>query len=255
MGTSKNFSFKISGPFSGEIYGKNIIVSVIERITEVFPGIGLGSIELDKRLPVAAGLGGGSADVAAVLRAIARINGISDIETVFYNICLDIGADVLVCLQSGSARSALMWGTGELVWRPPCIARDLIPEGIGLLLVNPGVSLSTEDVFRVVRCPVSEITTKPCKAFYSFRTFDELVVYMKNTKNDLEKPAFSIEPVIKKVLFELRALPGCYIARMSGSGATCFGLFRNLSQAQLAKKQLLIRKKEPLVYFFIHFNF
>jgi len=233
-----NFSYHVTGAYSHNIGGPNIVVRTVEKAAEKLEAIQPGTIELIKNLPVAAGLGGGSADAAAVLRALGQLNNISDIEAAFGSICTEIGADVPVCLLSGTANGALMWGIGEHVWRAPAAHGHLFPSGVSAVLANPGVPVPTGDVFRALKAsPLDAVPTAPALPG-TFKTFNDLLQFLRNSRNDLEKPALSITPAIQDVLFALKTLPHCELARMSGSGATCFGLFQNFAQAQAAKAQL-----------------
>ncbi len=240
---SGNFSLHVSGPSSHKIDGNNIIVQTVKKAESKSSVTQLGHIELVKNLPVAAGLGGGSADSAAVLRAIAKLNDISDIATEFADICPEIGADVTVCLQSGASEGALMWGIGEQVWRPSAPDGALIPSGIGAVLVNPGAAVPTGDIFRALGASPLETAPAAPDMPGAFRTFEQLVQFLQTSRNDLETPARAVAPVINDVLAELGDLPHCALARMSGSGATCFGLFQSLADAQTAKEQLA--SKQP----------
>ncbi|MEO0809614.1 MAG: 4-(cytidine 5'-diphospho)-2-C-methyl-D-erythritol kinase [Pseudomonadota bacterium] len=232
------FSLVVSGPSGQHIDGDNLVLQAAEQAATI-PAVSQqpGRIDLIKNLPVAAGLGGGSADAAATLRAIARLNAIDDIETAFAGLCPKLGADVPVCLQSGDAQAALMWGLGEQVWRPTG-AGGLLPPGLSALLVNPGQPVPTGAVFRALAAsPLEDVPSAPDKPG-PFKTTTELVRFLQNSRNDLEKPARSITPLINDVLCALRTQPDCQLARMSGSGATCFGLFEDLSQAETAKARL-----------------
>jgi len=179
-------------------------------------------ITLRKMIPVAAGLGGGSADAAAVLRGLARLWTLDLNRIDLREIGNRIGADVPVCIESSPA---MMEGRGERVTLLP-----ELPAG-WLLLVNPGVAVSTAQVFNEPRqssglglsCPTSP-----------FADVFELVGFLRSTTNDLELPARSIARVIGEVLKEIVQLPEVLLARMSGSGATCFGIFASQGAARSA---------------------
>jgi len=239
-------SLHICGPSSQYIDGSNIVSLAAEAASKVPAVTQLGHTELIKNLPVAAGLGGGSADAAAVLRALGRLNGISDIETAFANLCPALGADVPVCLQSGTAEGALMWGIGEHVWRLHAADENhqLFPKGLSAVLANPGVPVPTGDIFRALDAAPLETSPASPEKPGPFQTIDALVEFLNNSLNDLEKPAFSIAPEIENVLDELRNLPCCRLARMSGSGATCFGLFKSFAQAEVAALQLINQRPQ-----------
>ncbi len=181
------------------------------------------AITLDKVLPVSSGIGGGSADAAATLRAIARLTGqpLPDADGV-----LQLGADVPACL---AGRPLRMTGAGEGLHPLPAL-----PDA-WLVLVNPGVSVSTPEVFRALEARANPAMPDPLPAF---PTFAALVGFLRTQRNDLERPALRLAPVIGGVLAELAAMPGCELARMSGSGATCFGLFATASAAVDAARRL-----------------
>ncbi|MCV2863899.1 4-(cytidine 5'-diphospho)-2-C-methyl-D-erythritol kinase [Defluviimonas sp. WL0075] len=167
------------------------------------------AITLTKRLPVASGIGGGSADAAATLRAICRLRGgtLPDPATTAV-----LGADVPACLIGKPLR---MRGIGEVLDAVPALPPA------HLVLVNPGVSVSTPDVFRALeRRDNPGLPPMP-----ALKTAADLAGYLSTCRNDLEPAARKLIPSIGAVLAALEARPGCLLARMSGSGATCFGLF------------------------------
>ena len=180
------------------------------------PGLGLGAFRLDKRLPVAAGLGGGSSDAAAALRLLAQANGIARDDARLYEAARSTGADVPVCLDP---RPRIMRGIGELLSAP----LDLPP--LPAVLVNPGVAVPTKAVFAQWHTAGAAAAPPAIDAVATLTSRDALLEFLDTQSNDLERPAIAIAPVIGDVLAALRALPGCRLARMSGSGATCFGLF------------------------------
>lgn len=178
-------------------------------------------ITLEKILPVASGIGGGSADAAATLRALARLGSRALPED---RQALALGADVPVCLQGSAVR---MQGVGETLTSVPHL-----PEA-WLVLVNPGVAVATPDVFRGLsrkeNAPMPREMPPP-------RSAAELAIFLHGTRNDLEAPALLLAPVIGAVKSALTVQPGCLIARMSGSGATCFGLFADEESAKTAAR-------------------
>ena len=182
------------------------------------------AITLDKRLPVASGIGGGSADAAATLLALSRLwrRGLPDAGRV-----LALGADVPVCLAGHPAR---MRGVGEVVSPLP----HALPTA-HLVLVNPRVPLSTPAVFR----GLARKDNAPMPAdLPRLKTVADLAAFLMMQRNDLEAPAQAAEPVIGTVKAALGAQPGCQIARMSGSGATCFGLFADPLTAAAAARAI-----------------
>ncbi len=178
------------------------------------------AVTLEKVLPVASGIGGGSADAAAVLRALARMGRpMPPADRV-----LALGADVPVCL---AGRAVRMTGVGEgltPVTLPPA----------WLVLANPGVAVSTADVFRAL----DRRDNAPMAAVPRLRDAAELAAFLAMARNDLEAPATALAPVIAEVRHALTAQQGCLFARMSGSGATCFGLFADGLGAAAAARAL-----------------
>ena len=185
-------------------------------------------IVLEKHLPVSSGIGGGSADAAATLRLLARLSGkpLPDGSAV-----LALGADIPVCL---AGRPVRMTGIGEgLAPLPP------LPEA-WLVLANPGVAVSTPAIFRAL----ARADNPPLpRDLPRLKTAADLAAFVMMQRNDLEPAAITLEPVIARVKAALTAQEGCLMARMSGSGATCFGLFRDPLSASAAARAL--RASEP----------
>ncbi len=176
---------------------------------------------LTKRLPVASGIGGGSADAAAALRALNALWGCKLDEAALAGIAAPLGADIPVCVASRPMR---MQGVGEVLLPAP-----RLPD-CGLLLVNPGVALPTPAVFKARApgfTPAAALPEAWADAAGMARDLAAL-------RNDLEPPAIQLCPVVAEVLAALAALPGCLLARMSGSGATCFGLFADPAAGRAA---------------------
>ncbi|EAQ04456.1 Putative 4-diphosphocytidyl-2C-methyl-D-erythritol kinase [Pseudooceanicola batsensis HTCC2597] len=178
-------------------------------------------IDLQKHLPSAAGIGGGSADAAAVLRGIHRLSG-----RPLPNDSHRLGADVPVCLTSRAAR---MQGLGEDVIPLPALP------ALHAVLVNPGVEVPTPRVF-------AHLTRKENPAMPRtlpvWTTADNLAAWLAAMRNDLEQPAIRLAPVIAEVLTTLKADPECVLARMSGSGATCFALTDTRAAAEAMTRRL-----------------
>jgi len=210
---SSKIELNIGGPF-GEVLSTesdNLVLKAIRLLSER-TGVDIrGSFFLEKNLPVASGIGGGSADAAAALRLCRDIYDIQLIENEWLDICLKLGADVSVCFLSSSCR---MQGIGEI------LTPVKLPTDLYILLVNPGVSVSTKDIFgqmTIGRESVGELgrTFSPEMDLEKLRT----------SGNDLQGPACDLVPVIYNVLETIAALDECQMSRMSGSGATCFGMF------------------------------
>ncbi|MGB6416452.1 MAG: 4-(cytidine 5'-diphospho)-2-C-methyl-D-erythritol kinase, partial [Pseudolabrys sp.] len=183
---------------------------------------------LEKNVPVAAGLGGGSADAAAALRLVARANGLAIDDDRFMSAARAVGADVPVCLDP---QPRVMRGIGEMLSRP----LDL--PALPAVLVNPGVALATRDVFARMTVERTECAVRDVP-----REFDALIEFLKQDGNDLTSAATACAPVVAEVLDALQRLPAIKLARMSGSGATCFALFGTSAEAAAAAKRLGERK-------------
>jgi 4-diphosphocytidyl-2-C-methyl-D-erythritol kinase len=225
-------SLELAGPFAGALadVADNLALRAARRLAGHARRRATARIKLEKNLPVAAGLGGGSGDAAATLRGLNRLwrlgLGAAELEP----LARELGADVPVCL---SGRPARMRGIGErLEW-----AAGLPP--LWLLLVNPGRPLPTAAVFKGLGDlppPVPEHGPPPHDAA-------ALLGWLRARANHLEAPARRLEPAIGAVLAALAALPGCELARMSGSGATCFGLFADQPGLETAAAEL--RREQP----------
>ena len=217
---AESLRLSVTGPFADALdMGDNLAARAATALAEKLGRPADVRITLDKRIPVAAGLGGGSADAAAVLRGLARLWRLgAEHAGDLRETALGLGADVPVCLDS---RAANMAGVGEALSAPP----RLPP--CGVLLVNPGVPVPTGPVFAARRGPfsaASRIDEAPHDAA-------ALAALLRSRRNDLEQPALAQVPEIGQVLARLAAAPGCLLARMSGSGGTCFGLFKDEAAA------------------------
>ena len=210
----------------------NLVLKAARALSEEVSGLRLGRFELDKQLPVAAGLGGGSSDAAAALRSLARHNGLALDDVRLHAAGRATGADVPVCLDP---RARIMRGVGEILSAP-----ITLPE-LPAVLVNPGVAVPTKDVFSALAAPALTSPAQP-DDFISINTDAASLVSLLNARrNDLEIPAVKIQPVIADVLAALEASEGCLLARMSGSGATCFGLYGSVGVAQEAAQRMQTR--------------
>jgi 4-diphosphocytidyl-2-C-methyl-D-erythritol kinase len=188
----------------------------------------LGRFTLTKSLPAAAGIGGGSSDAAAALRLLARANRIARSDPRLMRAAERIGADVPVCVDP---RNRVMRGIGEILSAPLRVPR------FAAVLVNPGVSVATKDVF----ASLHRLPRKPQPATQARgvpRGRADFLAYLGRRGNDLEPAAVAIAPVIGQVLAVLRASSGGELARMSGSGATCFALFRSAHTASAAARAI-----------------
>jgi 4-diphosphocytidyl-2-C-methyl-D-erythritol kinase len=205
----------------------NLVLKAAHALAERVAGLRLGRFTLSKRLPVAAGLGGGSADAAAALRLLARANALAPDDPRLMQAARATGADVPVCLDP---HTRLMRGIGDILSDPLDLPR------LFTLLVNPGVAVATADVFAALAAPPAGQTAPAAQPLGPAALLAEIA----SGRNDLEAPAIELEPAIADVLAVLRKLPGCRLARMSGSGPTCFGLFDSSRAASAAARTLRI---------------
>ena len=207
----------------------NLVLKAARALAERVDGLRLGRFDLDKQLPVAAGLGGGSSDAAAALRLLARVNDLSLDDERVREAARATGADVPVCLDP---KARMMRGIGEVLSDP-----FALPE-LPAVLVNPGVAVPTKDVFAALAAPP---LTAPAQAedFFAINAdAAALMSILAARRNDLEIPAIKLQAVIADVLEALQASPHCLLARMSGSGATCFALFGSAGAAQEVAQRL-----------------
>ncbi|MBV8096459.1 MAG: 4-(cytidine 5'-diphospho)-2-C-methyl-D-erythritol kinase [Acetobacteraceae bacterium] len=222
---AEELGLSLQGPFSSSLTGQtdNLVLRAAQELAAcagVSPRVRL---VLEKNLPVASGIGGGSADAAATLRLLQRRWDAA--PGLLPGLAAKLGADVPVCLLSRPAR---MGGIGEVLGPapalPPC----------GVVLVNPGLPLPTRDVFRTRTGPFSE----PARLPRAWPDPHAMAVGLAGLRNDLQPAAIFLAPEIGRVLDAIASLPGCLLARMSGSGATCLGLFATAAEAQSAAVSL-----------------
>jgi 4-diphosphocytidyl-2-C-methyl-D-erythritol kinase len=218
----------VSGPA-----GDNLVLKAARLLAEGVEGLRLGRFTLDKRLPVAAGLGGGSSDAAAALRLLALENGLALSDPRVVAAARATGADVPVCLDP---RPRMMRGIGEIL-----SAQVALPK-LPAVLVNPGVAVPTAGVFRALEAPPLVPGARQDDPIAAEADLNDVVAAIAARRNDLEAPAISLQPVIADVLSALRAFPACRLARMSGSGATCFGLFNSGADAEAAARSLSVKQ-------------
>lgn len=220
--------FRIDGPMAGDLRADadNLVLRALRGFRELSGRMEPLAIHLAKRLPIASGIGGGSADAAATLRGLCRLHGRSIDGPALTALALSLGADVPICLDGRPSHVA---GVGEQI--TPTAGRL----AFGLLLVNPRIGVSTPAVFRALE----RRDNPPLPALPAFDTVANLSAFLAiRTRNDLEPPAKTIAPVIGDVLAAIAGLPGVRLARMSGSGATCFGLFDDRAAAEVAGARL-----------------
>jgi 4-diphosphocytidyl-2-C-methyl-D-erythritol kinase len=214
----------------------NLVLKAARLLGDSVAGLKVGSFALEKILPVAAGIGGGSADAAAALRLLARLNDLRLDDERLRKVALATGADVPVCLAS---RACDMTGVGEtLMW--------LSPPKMPCVLVNPCVPVATKDVFKALGLRHGELLVGATDVVMQGSSWpeeggslEEWVEALATGSNDLEGPATKIQPVIGVVISALNATNGAWLARMSGSGATCFALYENTADAKRAADKIL----------------
>jgi 4-diphosphocytidyl-2-C-methyl-D-erythritol kinase len=232
---------KMSGPLA-EACGEtsdNLVLKAARLLGGRVPDLKVGSFTLDKVLPVAAGIGGGSADAAAALRLLAQLNGLARDDQRLLEVALLTGADVPVCLSS---RACDMTGVGE----------TLLPLSLPIMpcvMVNPRVPVATRDVFAALGLRNGELLVGATDVFRGTdwpeagASVEDWVEVLAASTNDLEAPATRIQPVIGEVIAALNATNGAWLARMSGSGATCFAIYENTAEAGRAAEK--IRRDHP----------
>ena len=209
---------------------KNLVLKAARLLAAEVEGLTLGRFTLTKNLPVAAGLGGGSADAAAALRLLAHANRLKRNDPRILKVARQIGADVPVCLDP---RARLMRGIGEILSDPIDIPK------LSVVLVNPGVGLATKGVFARYdsrRSPAG--ATQASRAMIVPQWRSAFVAMLAVDRNDLEPAALALVPAIATALEVLRGSSGCCLARMSGSGATCFGIFASSRVAAAAARKI-----------------
>ena len=213
----------------------NLVIRSARALARRVDGLALGAFHLVKALPVAAGIGGGSSDAAAAMRLLARLNGLAPDDPRIMEAAAETGADIPVCV---AARARMMRGIGDELG--PIIALPPLPA----LIVNPGVPLETRAVFKRMDLPAGWRTTASAHPqLADGQGADAVFKALRRGRNDLEDPACVLAPVVSDVLAVLGAAPGCRLARMSGSGTTCFGLFTDCRTAARASKT--IRRVHP----------
>ena len=232
---------KTSGPLASACgdADDNLVLKAARLLAERVKGLKSGIFTLHKVLPVAAGIGGGSADAAAALRLLARANGLAIDDARVIEVARLTGADVPVCVPS---QACVMTGVGE----------KLLPLALPKLpcvLVNPRVAVATKDVFAALGLRNGELLVGVADVIQAIvwpeagASLEEWVEAFADSTNDLEEPAMRIQPVIRDVIAALNATNGAWLARMSGSGATCFAIYENTAEAGRAAEQ--IRRDHP----------
>lgn len=223
----------VGGPTASEAGATqdNSVLLAAQALAARVPGLKTGRFALEKRLPVGAGLGGGSADAAAALRLLAQGNNLATDDARLDEAAREIGSDVPVCLAS---QARWMSGTGHILLPPVAMPK------LYAVLANPGVPLATRDVYGALAAsPVADAVNFEPPALPAAHR--DLLAFIAKLPNDLEPPAIRLAPAVEQVLTALRDQPACVLARMSGSGSTCFGIFATPGAAKLAARTLMIR--------------
>ena len=222
---SKEFSIKIKGPFKNFIK-KNIIEKTFVTFSNFINLKTNYKISLNKKIPVSAGLGGGSADAAVVLQGLNLLNKKKIKQKDLFKIAMKIGFDVPACLYN---KNVFFSGHGQILSKAPKIPQ------FSILLINPRKELSTKKVFSLYKSKkLKKISNLKYKNFFS---------WILKQNNDLQKYSEKFVPEIKEMLIFLNSSRNCFFSKMTGSGPTVFGLFRKKIDAK--KVYLLLKKKHP----------
>jgi 4-diphosphocytidyl-2-C-methyl-D-erythritol kinase len=226
IAAAPEFSLSVSGPFAAALPkdDDNLALKAARALSRR-AGVEQGAtIRLEKNLPVAAGIGGGSADAAAVLRGLRLLWGLGEFD--LFPLAAELGSDVPACLLS---RPCWVEGRGEILTPLPPLPR------ISLVLVNPRAALSTPAVFAALNVRSGTGAARPVRAL---ETLWDVIGYLGDAGNDLEAPACQLAPVIQDVLNAFDREPGCALAAMSGSGSTCFAFFHEHDFARGAAERI-----------------
>jgi 4-diphosphocytidyl-2-C-methyl-D-erythritol kinase len=237
----KELELKTTGPLADACgaVGDNLVLKAARLLAERVPDLQTGIFTLHKVLPVAAGIGGGSADAAAALRLLARANELVINDARINEVARLTGADVPVCVPS---LPCVMTGVGESL-------QPLNLPKLPCVLVNPRVAVATKDVFAALGLRSGELRVGIADVLRAIAwpeagaSVEDWVEAFAASSNDLESPAMRIQPVIGEVISALNATDGAWLSRMSGSGATCFAIYENTAEAGRAAEK--IRRDHP----------
>jgi 4-diphosphocytidyl-2-C-methyl-D-erythritol kinase len=225
-------SVSVTGPFAPAIVGENLLARALALLESIEPRLILGHVALEKRLPVAAGLGGGSADAAALLRAVRYANPDVAGRIDWPRLATRLGADVPVCLGSSAS---LIRGVGEAI-------EPIDVPHLPAVLVNPRVPVPADKTARVFAelgaRPVADLRHERSAPIGAFATIRDVVAYVRSYGNDLAPPARRIMPAVIQVETVLAAARGALYVGVSGAGPTCFALFEASEEAEAAAKAL-----------------
>jgi 4-diphosphocytidyl-2-C-methyl-D-erythritol kinase len=221
----------VSGPTAGQsgAVADNLVLRAAKALADKVPGLTVGRFALTKELPAGAGLGGGSADAAAALRLLVEANGLKLDDPRVIAVARATGADVPVCLDP---RPRVMRGIGDILSAPLTLPK------LGIIIVHPGIAMPTPPVFKALGLAPGERCAAGEASGLVPEEREALFAWLAGERNDLEPPAIGIAPAIADVIRALAALPGCRLARMSGSGSACFGLFDTEEAAATAVRGL-----------------
>ena len=235
---SEALSLEIKGPYASVLSNgnDNIVLKSARVLAQSFGIEAKAKIILEKNLPVASGIGGGSADAAAVLKALIELWKLEISKERLHEIALSLGADVPSCLESKAVQVS---GIGDILTPAPAFPK------LYVLLVNPNKPVSTPAVFNA-RKPVF---SSPYPFTHEMIDFEDFIRALSERHNDLCEAACQIEPAVSQVLQALEAYPVCRLVRMSGSGGTCFGLFSSARDASFVCDEL---KKKHSDWWFLN---
>ncbi|XSG81025.1 MAG: 4-(cytidine 5'-diphospho)-2-C-methyl-D-erythritol kinase [Methyloligella sp. ZOD6] len=235
LATEEAPGLELTGPFAGAIDGENLMQRVALAAAAHVPGLSAGRISLEKRLPVAAGLGGGSADAAALLRLLMRMDPRRLTANIAETIANALGSDILACLNNGPA---LMQGRGERLTPVSGLPRA------GVVLANPGAPLSAAEIYGDLGACDLAADFVPETASLDFEnSFARLADYLAARGNDLQATAVRRLPVIAGLLEALEGLEDARCVRLSGSGPTCFALFE--TEGMAARQAEILAERHP----------
>ncbi len=227
-----DITLEVTGPYACQagLVHDNLVLLAAQRLHQEagLPDNTGARIRLEKHLPVAAGLGGGSSDAACALRLLSKLWNISLSDKEILELALALGADVPACLDPGPK---FVSGIGENL-------HSTDPFPFFMLLVNPGIPLSTARVFQRRAELDPDFNTQALFNWRAMATTGAVHEMLAGTMNDLQASACDLSPEIGKVVDIIRRQPGCELSRMSGSGATCFGLFPDIESAILARDEI-----------------
>ncbi|WP_068314400.1 4-(cytidine 5'-diphospho)-2-C-methyl-D-erythritol kinase [Polycladidibacter hongkongensis] len=224
------FALSISGEFAAPLQGdiaENLVLTAAKRLRQALGTTKAAHINLQKNLPVAAGIGGGSADAAAALVALQQLWGQTLPAQQLHHLATSLGADVPMCLAGAPVRTQ---GIGDELSPVP-----FMPKGMAIVLANPRRPVSTPAIFtRLKKRENPPLPSMPD----TFKDAQELATWLHTTRNDLQETAVALEPSIGQALQALADQPQTLFARMSGSGATCFALCENIKAAEALAQNL-----------------